>query len=256
MSTPIRRIRRPPIRRGAGRPAGGQLVADREQLLGAAERLIRTDGPDVTMEAIAAASTVTKPILYRTIGDREAVTAALAERFVERLNTAGTAAVEKATGPRDGLRRMVEAYVDIVQDERNLFLFVTAGSSVADPGQALRLADRSAVPIAAQLANHRRNHGLDPSVASTWAYGMIGAMQYVTLWWLRDQPWGPKKLVDQLTQLLWSGLAGEPPGTQSTTKRRPTTMPTTPTAMPTAMPTTSTQTALSRVKTTRRKVPS
>ena len=214
MSTPMQRARRPPVRRGAGRPAGGQLVADRDQLLAAAELVIRHDGPDVTMEAIAAASTVTKPILYRTVGDRDAVITALAERFVERINAAGTAAIAKADGPRDGLRRMVQAYVEIVQDERNLFLFLTASSSGSDPGQALRLADRSAGPIAAQLAAHRRQAGLDPAVAYTWAYAMIGALQYVTLWWLRDQPWGPKKLVDQLTQLLWSGVAGEQPGAQ------------------------------------------
>ena len=220
MSTPRHRARRPPVRRGAGRPAGGQLVADREQLLAAAERVIRDDGPDVTMEAIAAASTVTKPILYRTVGDRDAVIAALAERFVERLNAAGTAAVAGANGSRDGLRRMVEAYVDVVEDERNLFLFLTASSSGSDPGRALRLADRSAEPIATQLAAHRRHAGLDPAVASTWAYAMIGALQYVTLWWLRDQPWGPKTLVDHVTQLLWSGLAGEPPGAQLDTTPR------------------------------------
>ena len=206
-------------------------MADREQLLSAAERVIHASGPDVTMEAIAAASTVTKPILYRTVGDRDAVINALAERFVERLNAAGTAAVERATGPRDGLRRMVEAYVDVVQEERNLFLFLTTGSASTDPGQALRLADRSAEPIAARLAAYRRHTGLDPSVAHTWAYGMIGAMQYVTLWWLRDQPWGASQLVDHLTQLLWSGLAGEQPpafaaelpATKASTVKLPTT---------------------------------
>ena len=77
MSETTRRSSRHPVRRSAGRPAGGQLVADREQLLNAAERIIRSHGPDVTMEAIAFASTVTKPILYRTVGDRDAVVASV-----------------------------------------------------------------------------------------------------------------------------------------------------------------------------------
>ncbi len=187
------------------------MIADRSQLLSAAEETIRANGPDVTMEAIAAASTVTKPILYRAIGDRDAVVAALAERFVDRINAAGAAAMAGARTQRDGLRRMVTTYVEIVEAERNVFLFVTAGGSGNDRlAQALRLADRSASLIAAELKTHRAAAGLDPAVADTWAYGMIGAMQYVTLWWLRDPQLRSHELAEQLTTLLWSGLGGEP----------------------------------------------
>lgn len=211
MTTTARRVRhRPPTRR-SGRPEGGQLIADRSQLLAAAEETIRANGPEVTMEAIAAASTVTKPILYRAIGDRDAVVAALAERFVDRLNAAGAVAMAGAQTPRDGLRRMVTTYVEIVEAERNVFLFVTAGGSGNDRlAQALRLADRSASLIAAELKTHRAAAGLDPAVGDTWAYGMIGAMQYVTLWWLRDPRLDSHELAEQLTTLLWSGLGGEP----------------------------------------------
>ena len=60
-------------RRGPGRPKGGQVVADRTQLLDAAAEAIRTQGPDATMDDIAAGASVTKPILYRTIGDKAAL---------------------------------------------------------------------------------------------------------------------------------------------------------------------------------------
>lgn len=186
-------------------------MADRSQLLAAAEATIRANGPDATMQAIAAASTVTKPILYRTIGDRDAVVAALAERFVDRINAAGAAAMAGAKNQRDGLQKMVMAYVEVVEAERNVFLFVTAGGSGDDRlAQVLRLADRSAGLIAAELRTHRADAGLDPSVADTWAYGMIGAMQYVTLWWLRNPSLSTNELAEQLTSLLWSGIGGEP----------------------------------------------
>ena len=44
------------------------MLAGREQLLDAAERAVRSAGPQVTMEAIAAEANVTKPILYRGVG--------------------------------------------------------------------------------------------------------------------------------------------------------------------------------------------
>lgn len=198
----------PPPRRRPGRPRGGELLADRETLLAAAERVIRASGPDVTMEAIAAGATVTKPILYRTIGDKDAVVEALADRFVDRINAAGGVALADASSPRDGFARLIRSFLDEVVADRNVFLFVTAGGSSGKRlGEEVRLADRSATPLAAQLAAQRRAAGLDPSVAEAWAYGVIGALHFATLWWLRDDSMSVGTLTEQLTELLWSGLA-------------------------------------------------
>ena len=64
------------------------MLASREQLLDAAERVIAEQGPDATMEEIAAAATVTKPILYRAVGDRAALVNALSEAMIDRISTA------------------------------------------------------------------------------------------------------------------------------------------------------------------------
>ena len=64
------------------------MLASREQLLNAAERVIAEQGPDATMQEIAAAATVTKPILYRTVGDRAALVNALSETMIDRISTA------------------------------------------------------------------------------------------------------------------------------------------------------------------------
>ncbi len=187
-------------------------MADRDQLLEAAETVIRRNGPDVTMEAIAAQATVTKPILYRNIGDKDALVTALAERFVDRINVAGSVAVIGAESARDGLRRVIGSLVAVVEADRNVFLYVTSVGSSTNPfGEALRLADRSAQPLAEQLAAQRRADGLDPAVALTWAYGIVGALHFATMWWLRNEPFEPAQLADHLTELLWSGLSAAPP---------------------------------------------
>ncbi len=162
------------------------------------------------MAAIAAEAQVTKPILYRGVGDKDALVGALAELLVDRINTAVGAAVVEATSPSDGLRSFVSAYLSVIDDDRNLYLFVTAGGSSDDRvGQALHLADRSAHPIATLLAAQRNADGTDPSVALTWAYGMIGTLHFVTLWWLRDGTLDRDQLTNHLTALLWSGLRGD-----------------------------------------------
>lgn len=188
------------------------MLADRTQLLEAAERLIRSVGPHVTMEAIAAEATVTKPILYRNVGDKDALVTALAERFIDRV-TASTIAALVATKPvdaRDGLRRFVGSYVGAVDDERNLYLFVAAGGSGEDRlGQMLQLADRAAAPIVENLTAQRSAVSADPVAARAWAYGIIGSLQFVTLWWLRDQTCDRDEVTEHITALLWAGMRGE-----------------------------------------------
>jgi AcrR family transcriptional regulator len=161
------------------------------------------------MEAIAGEAAVTMPILHRTVGDKDAVATALAERFVDRINAAGAEAVKGAVDGRDSLRRLIGSFINVVENDRNLFLFVTdAGANEERVGLVLRLADRSARPIGRDLAAQRVAAGLDPAVALTWAYGLIGTLHFATLWWLRDQTCSASDIADHLTELLWSGIGG------------------------------------------------
>ncbi len=164
------------------------------------------------MEAIAAEASVTKPILYRSVGDRDALVIALSERFVQRVNVAAAHDVARATSPRDAVYLLVRAFLDTVEGQSNLFLFVTAGTVGRDRvARSLSLADLSAVPLADLLARlHSAGEPPDQLASLIWAHGMIGAMQYATLWWLRNRSCTTHELAEHLTQLIWSGIA--PPG--------------------------------------------
>jgi AcrR family transcriptional regulator len=184
-------------------------VADREELLAAALRVIRAEGPDVTMDDIAAAAGVSKPIVYRNIGDKDALVAALAERFVDQLDEA----VERSTRGGDGGRATfvasMRAALEVIDADRHLFLFVTAGG----PGtESVRLLiDRSSSRMIEQFSEMRSASGLDPLPARTWAYATVGAIQIVATMWLRDGYGNRDDIADHLTQLMWPGLtAGNP----------------------------------------------
>jgi AcrR family transcriptional regulator len=201
--------------RGPGRPAGRSVddgvLADRDALLDAAERLIRAKGPAVTLDAIAAEAGVTKPILYRGVGDKDALVLALAERLIARMTTEVGAMMANAPGPRRRLRALVAGYLELAARDQHIYLYVTAGGQSNDRvQQALLLADQTAVGLAAGVADLRRARGVDASVAQAWAYSIIGALHFVTLWWLRDGASDTDKVADQITALLWSGIRGEP----------------------------------------------
>lgn len=201
-----------PRRRGrpAGRTAADGVIADREILLAAAEKLIRGKGPSVSLQAIAAEAGVTKPSLYRGVGDRDALVNALAERLAARMAESVSQLVAQASAPREGLRNLVAGYLDLAAREKHLYLFVTAGGAPEDRvQQSLLLADGAASQFAEPIAAYRAAQGADAAVSTVWSYGLLGALHFVTLWWLRDQESDVDLVIDQVTSLLWSGMGLE-----------------------------------------------
>jgi len=202
---------RPTAPRRPGRPAGRTVVngviADRESLLAAAERLIRNQGPGVSLDAIAAEAGVTKPILYRGVGDRDALVHALARRLTARMSEDVAKLVAGASDSRDSVRRLVNGYLRHAEADRHLYLYVTFGGAGDDRvRKSLILADGTAIQFAETIAAYRAARGADPAVANAWAYGIVGALHFVTLWWLRDQTRDIEHVTDQITMLLWSGV--------------------------------------------------
>src|ERR671939_42161 len=68
----------------AARPLGRSRQR-RQELLDAADRVIMRDGPEASMNAIAAEAGITKPILYRHFGDKGGLYRALAVRHTDAL---------------------------------------------------------------------------------------------------------------------------------------------------------------------------
>jgi AcrR family transcriptional regulator len=181
-------------------------VADRSALLEAAERAITRGGAGVSMVAIADEAGVTKPILYRGVGDKAALVRALAERLVDRVAATVSGAV--TSGGAEGVSQFVSAYLGHVQTERNLYLYVTRGDSGPE---SLQRADRAGQPLSERLAELRRSQGADPTAAITWAYATVGMLHFVTLWWLREGGDDVDAIAGYVSELLWSGLRGDGP---------------------------------------------
>jgi AcrR family transcriptional regulator len=184
----------------------------RAQLLDAAVDVIRERGPGVTMEQLARAGGVTKPILYRHFGDRHGLIGAIAERFAADLLTSVTAPLATETGPLELLRATVDSYIGFIERDPNLYRFMV--QQVPDRGADLQmrsLVDLIAKEVALVAGDRLREAGRDSGAAVPWAYGIVGLVHQAGDWWVDDQTMSRETLVTYLVSLLWNGLGGAPP---------------------------------------------
>ncbi len=196
------------VSRRPGRPLGGQLVVDREHVLDAAERVSRRDGAGSSLEAVAVEAGVTKPIVYDRVGGRADLADALAERLADRMVLATRTALAGETLSQTGLTRFIEANLRTVADHRELFLYVTGGSTEQTALGRLSLAERSTTPLTKTLAVWRSGIQQDPGVAEAWAFGIVGMLQMVSQWWITQEDLSAAEVAGQISELLWNGLPG------------------------------------------------
>ncbi|MFN2594341.1 MAG: TetR family transcriptional regulator [Actinomycetota bacterium] len=206
--------RNPRVRHRAPDPRHADARAQRrEELLEAADRIVRRDGPRASMTEIAAAAGVTKPILYKHFGDKGGLYRALAERYVHRLLDELRSALARETRPRARLETTIATYVSFVDREREAYGFLMhraiderseAQAAVADfihqLGQELTIV----------LGEELRKNGVDSAAAEPWAHGIVGLVHLAADRWLEHPSMPRDRLVEYLTALLWDGLAHLP----------------------------------------------
>jgi AcrR family transcriptional regulator len=196
-----------------GRPPGPapDPATRREELLDAAERVIRAYGPDVGMDDIAAEIGLTKPVVYRSLGDKSQLSAALGERVADRLADQ----LVGALGSSHDLRVVVGAAIDVfcrfVDDDTNVYRFVVHGSvgtrhtGLLDKQLVARLAGLISGQLAAALDRSGEKGPERPS-PDTWSYAILGAVFAGTEHWLRHRHCSRAELVEQLAALITPAL--------------------------------------------------
>jgi AcrR family transcriptional regulator len=180
----------------------------REQLLEAADRVVRRDGSAASMNLIAAEAGITKPILYRHFGDKGGLYRALAGHYIDDLLARLRAALTTRGGLRARTRATIDAYLTAVGEQPQVYRFLVERAAVEEPdvrgevqGFVRRFGDELAAGIRAEPA-------LDVSAdrALVWAHGIAGMVQAAGDWWL-DHPEVPREqMVEELTALLFGAF--------------------------------------------------
>src|SRR6201991_2891676 len=99
-----------------------------EQTLAAAHALFAEGGyAAVTMDEIAAAVGVTKPLLYNYFGNKERLYIACMQRAGDSLTRTVAAAVEGTAGPVEALGAGLRAFFDFIDSDRAAWAVLYAG---------------------------------------------------------------------------------------------------------------------------------
>ncbi|HEX5494435.1 MAG TPA: TetR/AcrR family transcriptional regulator [Mycobacteriales bacterium] len=224
----------PPADTGAGaRPAAppdvspdarrrrwhGHRQARRAQLVEAAIRVIRRDGPNAGMDGIAAEAGVSKPVLYRHFTDQAELYLAVGQRVAGTLLRALRTELEHQRAPRAHVAAVIGTYLGAIEAEPELYRFVTRRTFANRPVERDLVADYTtliAAGVSRVLGDRLRAGGHDPEPAGPWGHGVVGLVQAAGDWWLDHRTISRAELTEQLTDLVWTGLAGglagAPPG--------------------------------------------
>lgn len=183
----------------------------RAELLDAAVAAIRAHGPRVSMEDLAAAAGVTKPILYRHFGDRRGMVLALADRFSTELLAKLRQAMTQPADPRTLLVQTIDAFVGIVERDPQVYRFLVQRAATDQPEGVAALSEfmrRIGEEVANVLRLQLQAAGADDSGAEPLAHGIVGFVYAAGDWWAERRTMSRQALVEHLGGLLWSGVGG------------------------------------------------
>jgi len=188
----------------------GHRTQRRAELTTAAIAAIRELGPEVGMDAIAAHAGVSKPVLYRYFADKSELWLAVGQEAAGLVLDAIVPAVANVREEREVIAAAIDAYLEHIQADTSLYQFVVHQPDIARRRDVVTdVVDTVASGLARILGDRLRARGLDSGAALPWAYGVVGYVQAVGDWWLRQQqPISREALGDYLTTFLWGGVSG------------------------------------------------
>ncbi|GAA3261593.1 TetR/AcrR family transcriptional regulator [Nonomuraea helvata] len=180
----------------------------RRVLLDAADRVILTQGPEVSMAAIAAEAGITKPILYRHFGDKSGLYQALADRHV-RTVIAQLRPELAAPGAdlRSRARRTIGVYLDLISANRNLYRFLFHRASSEDSrirSHMTALVRGLGEELGGLLVAERVV--TEPTKAQVIGHAFVGMVQTTCDWWLEHPEVDRAEVVEGLVDVVAAAL--------------------------------------------------
>ncbi|MET9911901.1 TetR family transcriptional regulator [Streptomyces sp. NPDC006476] len=194
-----------------------QRSADRRrrELLEAADRVVLRDGPQASMNAIAAEAGITKPILYRHFGDKGGLYAALAKRHTDALLNSLRAALDAPAERRERVEATLDTYLAAIEARPQVYRFLMHPADAGAAGEQGFDVGKHSAPLLrrmgeelAQVIEDRLDLGPESQqLARVWGHGIVGMMHAAGDWWLGERPCSRAELVRCLADLLWGRLA-------------------------------------------------
>jgi AcrR family transcriptional regulator len=183
----------------------------REQLLGVASRLFAASGYDATtMDQVAVAAGVTKPLLYQHFESKHAlyeeIVTSAATELLDRLSVAAS----PDASPRVKVERGFRAYFTSLLSDDVAFRLLLIESTDEDIAWHLDAIERALIEFLDPLIDA----GLGPDHRKLLAAAVVGSAKSAAAFWLqefgdapdRDRTATAERLAARCAQFVWGGL--------------------------------------------------
>jgi hypothetical protein len=104
------------------------------------------------------------------------------------------------------LTATIDAYVAIIDNDPEVYRFLTTGLARDPELPVVSLAAEVAQNVAVVLGERLREIGADDTPAEIWAYGIVGMVHMAGDWWVDRRTFSRDEVVEHLVRLLWDGL--------------------------------------------------
>jgi len=194
-------------------PAGKKQRLSRsqrqEQLLEHAENLFAHSGYQGTsIEEIAAAAGVTRPMVYNCFGNKDGIYLACLSRARARFEQQLLQAVAHAESPEQRLRAGINAYFCFVKNEGPAWdVLFGGGAAIAGPAEAKARSLRfDTVSRIALLLQNDVQQPLSNEQRQAYAHVVSGAAEQLAKWWRANPQLSQAQMVEAMMQVCWTGL--------------------------------------------------
>ncbi len=174
-----------------------------------------------SMDDIAAAAGVTKPVLYQHFASKMDLYLAILDASLSDLLVAGRTALRSTSDNKQRVNSMARAYFTFVSSPTGAFRLVFESDLANDPAVRERM-DAADLALAREAATViSEDTGLSEHQALLIASGLQGMVQVAARRWQRDGPGDidQDEAIELLMTLAWRGVRGfpatHPPATPS-----------------------------------------
>jgi AcrR family transcriptional regulator len=192
-------------------PTGARLPAAerRRQLIEVAIDVFAQHGlHGASMNQVAKAAGVTKPVLYQHFPSKRELYREVLEDVGGRLEAAIVKATADAAGPHQQVEAGFRTYFRWVAAERAAFTLLFGGTTRSDDA-FVETAQRVEATIADAVAALIDVDGLDAMQRRVLAHGIVGIAESTSRHWVANNlPLDPDELAAQTAELAWAGLRG------------------------------------------------
>ncbi|USR79211.1 TetR/AcrR family transcriptional regulator [Arcanobacterium pinnipediorum] len=183
-------------------------VERRDQLIGIGRRLFAARGYDaVSIEEIAHAANVSKPVVYEHFGGKEGLYQVIVDRETTAVNTILHAALGTGKSPRESLEAVVLGLLDYIEENPDGFgLMVHQSPDVVAGGRFSTIISDMGDHLDQLLGAYVEKLQFPPDAMSLYAQMLSGLMGIVGQSWAVNRQLEKRVMAAHLVNLMWNGL--------------------------------------------------